>query len=172
MNELNIVGHRVECKACGEKRALVSSVKSVFEYNNGAEIVELSAEVPVVTCSSCGLEYTTAEAEAIKHEAVCSYLGILNPKQIQAIRREYRMTRSVFSEMTGFGSASLARWEAGDNVQNKANDNFLRLLQEKSNMEYIAGLKPSAPVEKEFPVYQCLHITPSLRSKSESFRLR
>lgn len=38
------------------------------------------------------------------------------------------MTRAAFAELTGFGEATLNRWENGAVVQNQANDRYLRLL--------------------------------------------
>ncbi|RKH22160.1 hypothetical protein D7V77_27830 [Corallococcus sp. CA041A] len=48
------------------------------------------------------------------------------------------MTQSEFAEETGFGEASIKRWELGLNLQNKSADKYLRLLREKRTPENTA----------------------------------
>lgn len=50
------------------------------------------------------------------------------------------MTRAQFSEITGLGEATLARWEAGAVIQNRANDRYLRLLKIGSTMTQLIDL--------------------------------
>jgi DNA-binding transcriptional regulator YiaG len=124
-----------ECPRCGSNSVTTTIERDTFVYGTGADAAELSALVPVHTCSACRFEYTDAVAEESRHEAVCQHLGILAPRQIVGVRKYYRMTRAEFAGLTRFGEASLARWENGSILQNPANDQFLYLLQFPDNVQ-------------------------------------
>jgi putative zinc finger/helix-turn-helix YgiT family protein len=123
----HIKGVRV-CDACGEHAVRMSLKDDRFVYGTGDEASELVALVPVWTCDRCGYAYTDGDAEDLRHEAVCSHLGVLSPAQIRAIREKYGMTQGEFAKATGFGLASVKRWETGALIQNHSADRLLRLL--------------------------------------------
>jgi DNA-binding transcriptional regulator YiaG len=125
--------------------------RDTFVYGTGSSAAELSALVPVHTCSACGFEYTDAAAEEARHEAVCQHLGLLAPRQIVGIRKYYGMTRGEFAGLSRFGEASLARWETGSILQNPGNDQLLYLLRFPDNIERLrerAAGKETAPAEQ------------------------
>lgn len=55
--------------------------------------------------------------------------GLLTPKEIQELRCRLNLTRLQLAELTGCGSSSIQRWEAGTSLQNLQADRFLRLLE-------------------------------------------
>ena len=122
------------CPECGSTRVSTRLERQRFPYGEGSEAVELEAVVPVTKCSECGFEYLDDSAEAIRHEAVCRHLGVLNPDEIRRIREEYGFSRAEFSRLTRLGEATLNRWENGILVQNQAYDRFLRLLRFPENV--------------------------------------
>ena len=117
-----------ECEMCGAPGLRTELVRDPFIYGVGDDAVELSADIPVHTCNQCEVAFTGREAEMIHHEAVCRHLGVLTPKEIRDIRRKYGLSRAAFACLTGFGKASLARWERGELIQNISSDRFLKLL--------------------------------------------
>ncbi len=117
-----------ECEMCGAPGLRTELVRDPFIYGVGDDAVELSADIPVHTCNQCEVAFTGREAEVIHHEAVCRHLGVLTPKEIRNIRRQYGLSRAAFARLTGFGKASLARWERGELIQNTSSDRFLKLL--------------------------------------------
>ncbi len=50
------------------------------------------------------------------------------------------MSRAAFSRLTGFGEATLARWERGEVIQNTSNDSFLRLLMSETVLRRLSSL--------------------------------
>jgi hypothetical protein len=45
--------------------------------------------------------------------------------------------------LTGFGEATISRWERGRLLQNRANDRYLRLLAERpENVQFLESLPP------------------------------
>lgn len=119
------------CDSCGELALQQTHVVQSFPYRKENEEVQLTAEVPAWQCTNCGFEFTDGDAEELRHEAVCRYLGVLSPREIRELRSNYRLTQSEFAQLTGFGEASIKRWETGLNIQNKAADKLLRLLRDR-----------------------------------------
>ena len=118
------------CEMCGIKGLRTELVRDPFIYGSGSGAVELVADVPVHTCSECAVSFTGDAAEARRHEAICRHLGVLTADEIRAIRQQHGMSRAAFARLTGFGEASLARWERREVVQNRSNDRYLRLLKD------------------------------------------
>jgi len=133
---------RIECPACEGQNVQTTIETETFTYGDGAEAVELTVRVPVRTCTHCGFQFTDDSAEDIRHEAVCHYLGIMSPKEIQMLRKAYDMSRVDFARLTRIGEASLARWESGQLMQNLAYDQFLYLLTFPENVERLKSRKP------------------------------
>ena len=111
-----------------------------FTYGTGPEPAELTVTLPVHVCPSCGFECLDDEAQTLKHEAVCAYLGVLSPNDVHGIRKKYGMSRAAFSKVTGFGEATLNQWENGILIQSPANDRYLRLLAEPDNLRRLQRL--------------------------------
>jgi len=141
----------VECPMCGSKRVRSAIETEVFEYGSGSDAVELKTQVPLHTCLQCDFEFTNELAEIKRHEAVCTYLGILTPKEITSLRNRLDMTRAKFSDLTGLGEASLGRWERGALFQNKAYDKLLRLLQYEENIHCLQAWEEDS-VEVTIPI--------------------
>ena len=117
------------CPVCDGNSVTTSWNCHTFDYGSSESAVELSVDVPVRRCHVCEFEFLDATAERLKHEAVCKHLGVLTPVDIRRIRESHRMSRTQFAQVTGLGEASLNRWENGLNIQNHANDRYLRLLK-------------------------------------------
>ena len=131
------------CGQCGSSRISVRNEVDAFVYGKGADASDLSVTVPVLTCKDCGFQFTDQRAETLRHEAVCSHLGVLSPARIREIRSRAGMTRERFAELTGFGIASLARWETGELIQNASHDRYLRLLEYPENLERLRRVTAS-----------------------------
>jgi DNA-binding transcriptional regulator YiaG len=155
-----------QCEICNEAAATLSYETQMFNYGPVADGLVLSAKVPVWTCAGCELQYLGEEAEDIKHEVVCAYLGRLTPREIRAIRVDFGMLQDAFAEFTGYGIASVKRWETSAQIQSESVDKHLRLLHSLGQAEVRRRTaKPSMP---EFRTA----ISPSAREYSRHFNLR
>jgi putative zinc finger/helix-turn-helix YgiT family protein len=123
------------CFNCGSLNVKKEWKNQRFQYGSGESAVELNAEMPVYCCEECGFEFAGAEAEDIRHEAVCRHLGLLAPREIVAIRESTGLSRMQFTEISGIGIASLKRWETGTLIQNAANDQLIYLMTFRENVE-------------------------------------
>ena len=128
------------CELCHTHGLKTELVRDPFVYGKGSDAVELTADVPVHSCSHCGESYTGEEGEIIQHETVCRHLGVLAPREIRALRKGYGMSRAAFAQVTGFGEASVARWERGEVIQNTSNDHLLRSLFDRRVLERLSRL--------------------------------
>jgi putative zinc finger/helix-turn-helix YgiT family protein len=127
----------VRCPNCESNNVNTTIEPEPFTYGEGSSAVQLTADVPVRSCTNCGFQFTDGQAEDARHDALCRHLRVLTPKQISDLRKSYNMSRAEFAELTRLGEASLARWENGQLVQNAANDQLLFLLTIPSNMELL-----------------------------------
>ena len=129
-----------ECVACGAIDTCRRVAVEKFPYLDGEHQVILEARVPVLECASCGTQFTEGDAEEIRHDAVCRYLGRLTPAEVKAVREQYRLSQQEWAARTGFGLASIKRWETGNVIQEKAADRYLRLLGHPDIFERAAEL--------------------------------
>ena len=148
MNQIPNGGHgdAVLCFDCGSSDVVKTLEQQVFQYGNGESAVDLSAEMPIFTCKTCGYQFAGPEADDARHEAVCRYLGVLTPAEIVAVRESTGLSRTEFCELTRIGIASLKRWETGNLIQNAANDELLYLVAFSENAERLRGRDRHSPL--------------------------
>lgn len=162
-------GPKAHCDVCGAIGVETELMRDPFIYGSGVNAVELTADVWVHTCSACGDSYTDDEADVAYDEAVCRHLGILTPAEIRAMREEYGLTRAEFADLTGFGKATLGRWERGEVTQNRSADRYLRLLQDPEVMRRLRALaEPSDSSRIEVSVGPPVPIFDSLQVSSQN----
>jgi DNA-binding transcriptional regulator YiaG len=146
MTRRNVVHFASEprrCASCGASSVGTEMVVEEFAYGTGEDSVQLRATVPMRTCRECGFQFTDQHAEDARHDAVCRHLGVMTPREVEAVRTRLGMTRAAFAELTRLGEASLARWEKGLLIQNPANDQLLYLLRFPENVERLRS-RPTA----------------------------
>lgn len=181
----------VDCPACGHAHMNERVETQVFTYGRGDIAVQLSARVPVYTCSDCGFAFTDEAAEEARHEAVCRHLGVMTPTEIQSLRRRHGLSRAELARITRIGTASLNRWENGLLTQSPALDQLLYLCLFEENLRLLRSRDPSEPISLAVegsgsvlpvsesgqsrprdPRFRDLEVTPSLREQQQCFRLR
>ncbi len=123
------------CIECGGSNLVERMREQSFPYGVPGDQVILTALMPVFTCEDCSYEYFDERGEAARHAAVCRHLGVHTPEEIRKIREGTQLTRAEFCQLSGFGSASLQRWESGVIVPNTSSDRLIFLLQYTDNVE-------------------------------------
>ena len=159
MNQDNIVPRDSTnlCIECGGSRIAERIMEQAFPYGSHGDEVQLTASMPVFTCLDCGYEYFDERGEAARHAAVCRHSGVQTPEEIRKTREATGLTRAEFCHLTGFGSASLQRWEAGSIIPNTSSDRLMFLLRYPENVERLMervnavsqGLSPFIPASRE-----------------------
>ena len=134
------------CAACSGNNLSSRMEMDEFEYGAGEGAVSLRANVVVFACDDCDFEFTGPSAEVTRHEAVCRHLGVMTPAEIRELRGRYGMSRQSFASITRLGAASIARWEAGSLLQNRAYDSLLFLLCFEDNLHRLRSRHTAAAV--------------------------
>jgi putative zinc finger/helix-turn-helix YgiT family protein len=118
-----------ECHVCGQMALVQNGVTDEsFLYGAGEDAVELTARIALWECSNCGAQRADSDVEDAQHEAVCRHLRLLAPAEIRALRTRLGVSQSELALLSGYGEASIKRWENGVLLQNRSADRFLRLL--------------------------------------------
>lgn len=173
---LQAVGQRRSCAQCGADAVDTVEQRHTFRYGSGEAAADLTVDLPVRRCAACGFEFLDRDSEAIKLEKICEHLGVLSPSGIRRIREGYEMTQAEFAEVTGLGTATLARWENGSMNHTRAYDRYMRLLENPEVMRRLrklvepaasAGGSPGAPDDR-----WRARITDDVRRQQAAFRLR
>ena len=127
------------CPLCEAPGVTTVLHQDSFDYGLRGGEVTLHATIPVRCCGACEFEYVDDEGQMILHEAVCKHLGVLGPAEIRAIREGHGLDRETFARITGLEEATLEKWENGAQIQNRADDNYLRLLESPENLRRLRG---------------------------------
>lgn len=172
------------CPDCGGHTFTTVMHNDVFKYGAGDSPATLHARIPVHCCDSCDFEFLGREGRRIKHEAVCRHLELLTPAEIRRIRERHGMSRTDFAVITGFGEATLNRWERGAVIQNRANDRYLRLTESPDVLNRLkriqvgsASAEPRETGAAERPCpdktlpWKRLRMSPAILQQQSDFRL-
>ena len=166
------------CPDCDRATVYKRDIYS-FTYGTGDTAIDISVEVPMKYCSACDLGFLEEEGEKLVHEALCHRLGILNPREIREIRRQFGMSREEFATTTGLGEASLGRWERGAGIQSPANDKYLRILRQPTGSACLFSVLDSLRDQRETNPrgdkinnrFRTLEDNSKIRSEQNSFNL-
>ena len=127
------------CARCGTPGVTTILHQDSFQYGLGDDATTLRATIPVRCCRACEFTYVDYVGAQLRHEAVCKHLGVLAPAEIRAIREGHGLDRETFARITGLEEATLEKWENGVKIQNRADDNYLRLLESPENLRRLPG---------------------------------
>lgn len=132
------------CACCGGLRVREIEIEKRLEIKNPrGDDFFTTIKIPVIECVDCHIQLSDERAEEIEDNAIRDSLGLLRPNEIVAIRELRGLSQRDLAEITGFGVASIARWESRANLQNLASDRMLRLLQDDSAYERLRGMPES-----------------------------
>jgi putative zinc finger/helix-turn-helix YgiT family protein len=122
-----------------------------FDFALGDETLKVRAEnVPVRQCDNCGEVMSGPEAANVRHEAICGAAGLLPPAAIKALRERFDWSQEHLADLTGFGVATISRWERGRLLQNRSNNKVLLALGDCTPFrEYLEGLVASKRPKQE-----------------------
>jgi putative zinc finger/helix-turn-helix YgiT family protein len=138
------------CDQCGQEAVRLHFETQTFPYGEGEDQTILQARVPIWTCQACGEQYTEAAAEETRHDAICKHLGRLTPSEVRNIREVHGKSQQEWAKLTGFGPASVKRWETGNQIQNEAADRYLRLLSDPVVYGKVALLERGGPEDRDY----------------------
>lgn len=161
------------CEECNVGVLIESIETQKFRYGTGDDLVELQADIPVISCSHCGEMFTDQRAEREQHNAVCRHLGRLTPDELVSLRGSYSLSQAAFADLTGYGSASIKRWESGNQIQTISADRLLRLCRDRRVFEMLrknASVLPGSSTLKPHNKFRT-YLSPRTRREAQAFSL-
>lgn len=135
----------VTCLQCGGTQLDMASREVEFDHGGRDKPFRVKATFPFITCRQCGFVSVDGVDEDLQHEAACRHLGVMTPAEIRALRDKIGLTQKDLAELTGFGVASISRWEGGVLIQNEACDRLLYLLTIPENVERLRRREARCP---------------------------
>lgn len=157
------------CDCCGEPVAKEAIKQMPIEYGDGPDAVVLYADAPVISCPECGIEYTDSRAEFIRHDAICTHLGLLTSSQLREMRQRLGWSVQRMSNETGLGTASISRWENAQIIQSKANDKLMRFFYERHQIFVEAVAQPAPAIMQSR--FRHIKLDSFLLARAETFSL-
>jgi putative zinc finger/helix-turn-helix YgiT family protein len=121
------------CPNC-EKESDVLEIKTKESIAVRNEKVEVDVEF--FRCKECGIEFeNTRDYDALEmaYKIYRCRHNMLEPEQIKEWRKRYGLTQKELSQILGWGSVTLNRYENGA-LQSEAHEKFLRLAMEPQNL--------------------------------------
>ncbi len=101
---------------------------------------DIEVEARVAVCSSCGEDVWLDELEdETLRRAYTEYRrrhGLLQPEEMQRIRRRWGLGRRAFALLLGWGEITLHRYETGS-LQDSAHDLQLRMAERPENLRML-----------------------------------
>lgn len=118
-----------ECPICGEKGLRTKRGTFRFEPppNIGGGVIAV-AHTKWEECSECGEQILGPELNRALEDESRRRQGLLTPDEIKTIRDGVGLSQVEIAQLLGVGDKTYARWETGKSIQNRANDNLIRLL--------------------------------------------
>lgn len=116
------------CFECNKEMHVSYGLKKV---DGPKEWMDVSFYAPLLECKNCNDSFFPPEYAKIAHEASCKAAGVLTPDEIKSIRKNISWGNNnvVFSQILGFGSSTIARYESGASIPSKVHNKILNFLK-------------------------------------------
>jgi putative zinc finger/helix-turn-helix YgiT family protein len=142
------------CPECQSQRVSTEMRFEDFSFRAGGIDYPVHSAYPAHVCADCGASFIGESGEIARHEAVCTAMNRLTPREILTLRQDkLRLSREALSELSGIGEASFARWETGELIQSESNDNLLRLLMIPENVSALRKARHLQAIAEPAPAY-------------------
>ena len=117
------------CFKCGARDVqptLAPSYSVQVKHDGRLHEIELN-DIEIPTCQSCGERTLGGNIDDAISQALRSKLKLLSPQQIRQRLGELGLTQKEVARELGVAEATLSRWVAGNVIQSRALDRFLRV---------------------------------------------
>ncbi|MCX5993872.1 MAG: DUF4065 domain-containing protein [Chloroflexi bacterium] len=140
---------KISCPTCDETKMLkmIKSTKEISVRND-----KITVEVEYYQCIACGEEFLVPQPENDPFvKAYRKYRQkhmLLQPEEIKAFRRKYKLTQGELADLLGLGGATLSRYETGK-IQDESHDTLLRLVLNPENLQGLITASPGILSEEK-----------------------
>lgn len=112
------------CPGCGSEKVSTEVIRDIFYYGS----VKLSADIPLRTCQDCEEQFLDNEAEELHHGAVCEYLKVMKPGEIQSLMTRLGCSSKELAARLIVDPERVEQWLRGASIQSPLIDQHLRVL--------------------------------------------
>jgi len=117
------------CPKCRKKEVRPTSISYRCDMAHDGQLYSVTVpELTVPRCGHCGELVFNYPAEEQIRNALRSQLRLLTANEIRAARTTLRLSEKDLADRLGVSEATVSRWETGDQIQSRANDNLLRVF--------------------------------------------
>lgn len=119
------------CGTCGKIEVHPIRADYVTQFKHDGTLHDLQVDgLEIPTCASCGAEWMSAEQDERIVQALRDKVGLLNPCEIKAQRKQLGLTQEQLANKIGAAKESVCRWETGALIQSVSTDRLLRMFFE------------------------------------------
>lgn len=130
-----------KCPECGEKAikpACEPRYATVMRHD-GRDYRVAVKNLDLWKCEKCGLIQLPEPADALLQAELRKKVGLMPPELIRGTREKLKLTQKQLADELQVAESTLSRWESGMQIQQRAMDQYLRLvffLKLKGDFEY------------------------------------
>jgi putative zinc finger/helix-turn-helix YgiT family protein len=129
-----------KCPDCGEK-AIEPVCEPRYETamrHDGRDYQVVVKNLDLWKCRKCGLVQLPEPADELLQAALRKKAGLMSPDLIRQTREKLNLTQKQLANDLQVAESTLSRWESGMQIQQRAMDQYLRLVFTlKLNDEFI-----------------------------------
>lgn len=118
------------CPECGEK-SIQPECEPRYETvmrHDGRDYRVAVKNLDLWKCRNCGLVQLPESADAILLDELRNKAGLMPPELIRRTRENLQMTQKQLADLLKVAESTLSRWESGMQIQQRAMDQYLRLV--------------------------------------------
>jgi putative zinc finger/helix-turn-helix YgiT family protein len=131
-----------KCRSCARKAVVPARIPYAAELEHDGRLYPIQiASLEVLRCQDCGAIVLTDAANKRITEALRAEAGLLAPEQIRQQREDLGLTTGELAACLGEDEDTVARWEAGVQVQQRAQDRLLQAFFALPELRHYLGLR-------------------------------
>jgi putative zinc finger/helix-turn-helix YgiT family protein len=116
-----------KCSRCRERAVVIATIPYEIQVDyDGRKYQVKIPEFSVPRCAKCGNISHDHEASEQISRAFRKQAGLLDSQAIRHHREELGIPQEELADMLGVTAAEVARWERGEQIQQRVADRFLR----------------------------------------------
>jgi putative zinc finger/helix-turn-helix YgiT family protein len=119
-----------KCPECAEK-AIEPVCEPIYETvmrHDGRDYPVAVKKLDIWKCRSCGLVQLPESAEEQLQALLRKKAGLMPPELIRRTRERLKLSQKQLAEELQVAESTLSRWESGMQIQQRAMDQYLRLV--------------------------------------------
>lgn len=153
------------CPLCGA--AAVTQHNGEFRMEPPPNIPGGTLIVPSATwdeCDNCHERFLPSDITAALDQLRYDRLGLLRPEEIRAVRARAGLSQTDMALFVGVGEKTYSRWESGRSLQNRSNDNLIRIADQFPSL--FSQLEAQRDPDRQEKIADYLHSLSTMKGES------